>query len=471
MLSLVRPRYFVPVHGEYRHLALHQRVAERVTRGAERPVDVMLIENGDVLQFDGEGASVTGKAPTGRVLIDDTRVGEVADEVLRDRRHLAVDGIVLPVVAVRKQDGELVGLAGDHHARRRRRSGERGAAGRRGASARGRHRRAERGRAHGSRTAARDDPGRNATVLSKTDGAAAAGAARRHGDLITRGDHFHPVPSRQRVHRRCALCGGADLADRARHARAERSGVVLHRRRRACGGELRRPRRRVPVARRRCRCSATRRSWCRRCSPSRAGTSSGAASSMPPTRRSIGAGLFFACLSALLALVVGNTELNGRTFRAGGYVGEWIAGICSAYLNRPGAIIVVLTLLTLAVIMATQFSFGRAFAAGIQGGTGLSSRGLGVVSRVARGTSPRSRAPRGDREAHEEERRGRGARKPAPPSQPGAPRGRSAKREAVEEVEDEPEDRRASRLLRAGVRPPRRRRQLPRRARASARAW
>jgi len=109
VLSLVRPRYFVPVHGEYRHLALHQRIAQRVTRGSERPVDVMLIENGDVLQFDSEGASVTGKAPTGRVLIDDTRVGEVADEVLRDRRHLAVDGFVLPVVAVRKQDGELVG--------------------------------------------------------------------------------------------------------------------------------------------------------------------------------------------------------------------------------------------------------------------------------------------------------------------------------------------------------------------------
>ncbi len=109
VLSLVRPRYFVPVHGEYRHLALHRRVAERVTKGSERPVDVMLVENGDILQFDGEGASVVGKAPTGRVLIDDTRVGEVADEVLRDRRHLAVDGIVLPIVAIRKQDGELVG--------------------------------------------------------------------------------------------------------------------------------------------------------------------------------------------------------------------------------------------------------------------------------------------------------------------------------------------------------------------------
>jgi ribonuclease J len=107
--SLVRPRYFVPVHGEFRHLAEHKRIAERVTAGSARPVEVRLIETGDILQFDAEGAEVVGKAPTGRVLIDDTRVGEVPDEVLRDRRHLAVDGIVLPVVAIRKQGGELAG--------------------------------------------------------------------------------------------------------------------------------------------------------------------------------------------------------------------------------------------------------------------------------------------------------------------------------------------------------------------------
>jgi ribonuclease J len=107
--SLVRPRYFVPVHGEYRHLAEHKRTAERVTAGTARPVEVHLIETGDILRFDGEGAGVVGKAPTGRVLIDDTRVGEVADEVLRDRRHLAEDGIVLPVVAIRRQDGVLAG--------------------------------------------------------------------------------------------------------------------------------------------------------------------------------------------------------------------------------------------------------------------------------------------------------------------------------------------------------------------------
>jgi ribonuclease J len=107
--SLVRPQYFVPVHGEYRHLAEHRRIAERVTAGSSRPVSVQLIENGDILRLSRSSAETVGKAPTGRVLIDDTRVGEVADEVLRDRRHLAEDGIVLPVVAMRKQDGELAG--------------------------------------------------------------------------------------------------------------------------------------------------------------------------------------------------------------------------------------------------------------------------------------------------------------------------------------------------------------------------
>jgi S-DNA-T family DNA segregation ATPase FtsK/SpoIIIE len=92
--------------------------------------------------------------------------------------------------------------------------------------------------------------------------------------------------------------------------------------------------------------------------------------------KAIGAGLFFGCLSALLALIVGRTELNGRTFRAGGYVGEWIADMFTAYLNRPGAIIVVLTLTVLAVILATQFSLGRSFAAGIQGVISLAGRGV-----------------------------------------------------------------------------------------------
>lgn len=109
VLSLVRPRYFIPIHGEYRQLALHKRTAERVTAGSGQPFQALLLETGDVLRFEDGSATVAERAPTGRVLIDETRVGEVADEVLRDRRHLAEDGLVLPVVAMRRQDGELAG--------------------------------------------------------------------------------------------------------------------------------------------------------------------------------------------------------------------------------------------------------------------------------------------------------------------------------------------------------------------------
>ena len=110
MLSLVRPRYFVPVHGEYRQLSQHARIAERVFAGREPRPEILLAENGDILRFDEDGARISGKAPVGRVLIDGTRTGEVGDEVLRDRRHLAEDGLVVPVVAINKQTGALEGV-------------------------------------------------------------------------------------------------------------------------------------------------------------------------------------------------------------------------------------------------------------------------------------------------------------------------------------------------------------------------
>jgi ribonuclease J len=109
VLSLVRPRYFIPIHGEYRQLSQHARVAERVTARIDPPVRVMLIENGDVLRFDDTGASVAGRVPAGRMLIDSTGSGEVIDEVLRDRRHLSEDGLLVPVVAINKQTGEIEG--------------------------------------------------------------------------------------------------------------------------------------------------------------------------------------------------------------------------------------------------------------------------------------------------------------------------------------------------------------------------
>jgi ribonuclease J len=110
VLSLVRPRYFVPVHGEFRQLSQHARIAERVFAGREPKPQILLAENGDVLQFDADGARIGGKAPVGRVLIDGTRTGEVGDQVLRDRRHLAEDGLVVPVVAINKQTGALEGV-------------------------------------------------------------------------------------------------------------------------------------------------------------------------------------------------------------------------------------------------------------------------------------------------------------------------------------------------------------------------
>jgi len=106
MLALVRPRYFVPIHGEYRQRSRHGRLAERLSAGQTA---VLLAENGDLLRFDEAGGRIDGKVPTGRVLIDGPGAGEVADEVLRDRRHLAEDGLVVPVLAINKQTGGIEG--------------------------------------------------------------------------------------------------------------------------------------------------------------------------------------------------------------------------------------------------------------------------------------------------------------------------------------------------------------------------
>jgi ribonuclease J len=109
VISLVRPSYFIPVHGEYRQLSQHARIARRVMTGDGRQVQVLLAQDGDIIQFDQQGARLAGKAPAGRILIDVTRTGEVGDEVLRDRRHLAADGLVVAVVAISRQTGTLTG--------------------------------------------------------------------------------------------------------------------------------------------------------------------------------------------------------------------------------------------------------------------------------------------------------------------------------------------------------------------------
>ena len=90
----------------------------------------------------------------------------------------------------------------------------------------------------------------------------------------------------------------------------------------------------------------------------------------------IGAGMLFACLSTFLGLVLGTIESSGKSFRAGGYAGEFLAHEMSDYLNRTGSVIVVLTLMVLATIMSTQFSFGRFFGALFKGIHGGSTRTL-----------------------------------------------------------------------------------------------
>ncbi len=104
MMMLVKPRFFVPIHGDYRHLHRHAAIADQTGVIKEK---VLIAETGDVIRLDAESISVTGKAPVGRVLIDQGSLEEVADIVVRDRRHISEDGIVLPVIVINRQTGEL----------------------------------------------------------------------------------------------------------------------------------------------------------------------------------------------------------------------------------------------------------------------------------------------------------------------------------------------------------------------------
>ncbi|MEW6230422.1 MAG: ribonuclease J, partial [Bacillota bacterium] len=105
MINLTRPRYFVPIHGEYRHLVKHARVAEQV---GIPPENVFVLDIGDVLEFNGDGARLGAKVDAGQVLVDGLGVGDVGNVVLRDRKVLAQDGILIVVVTVDKQTAEVI---------------------------------------------------------------------------------------------------------------------------------------------------------------------------------------------------------------------------------------------------------------------------------------------------------------------------------------------------------------------------
>jgi ribonuclease J len=104
LLRRVRPRYLVPVHGEFRMLAQHARLAAVAGLPADR---VLLLEDGDVLRLDARGARREARVPAGRVLLDRGGTSEIEDLVVRDRRHLSHEGIVVPIVVVDRQTGHL----------------------------------------------------------------------------------------------------------------------------------------------------------------------------------------------------------------------------------------------------------------------------------------------------------------------------------------------------------------------------
>ncbi|MEX2032319.1 MAG: ribonuclease J [Dehalococcoidia bacterium] len=101
---LVRPQYFVPIHGEYRHLVLHRQLA--ITLGMD-PEDAFVLTDGEVLEIDADGAAVTGTVPADYIYVDGVGIGEIDDFVLRDRQRLADDGFVVIVAAVDRHTGKL----------------------------------------------------------------------------------------------------------------------------------------------------------------------------------------------------------------------------------------------------------------------------------------------------------------------------------------------------------------------------
>lgn len=105
MLNIVKPKYFIPVHGEYRHLVLHGRLAEKVGIPKE---NIIIAEDGDVVEFNEHGVEKKEKVEYGKVFVDGKGVGDVGAMVLKDRSHLSQDGLVLAVVALNGTTGEFV---------------------------------------------------------------------------------------------------------------------------------------------------------------------------------------------------------------------------------------------------------------------------------------------------------------------------------------------------------------------------
>jgi ribonuclease J len=107
MLQLVKPKYFIPVHGEYRHLFRHAALAHQLGAVSE---EILLVENGQTIEFTEDGAFRREPVSAGRVLVDSGSLEEIEEVVIRDRKHLSEDGVVVPIIAIDKHTGQLESL-------------------------------------------------------------------------------------------------------------------------------------------------------------------------------------------------------------------------------------------------------------------------------------------------------------------------------------------------------------------------
>ena len=105
ILALTKPKFFIPVHGEHRHLVLHKELAEKMGMPGK---NVFVLGNGSVLEMDRESASLAGSVPAGKILVDGLGVGDVGNIVLRDRKHLSQDGLIIVVVTISHENGKMV---------------------------------------------------------------------------------------------------------------------------------------------------------------------------------------------------------------------------------------------------------------------------------------------------------------------------------------------------------------------------
>ncbi|MBE6875262.1 MAG: ribonuclease J [Ruminococcus sp.] len=105
MLALTRPKFFIPMHGEYKHLVKHQGLALEMGISKE---NIILASIGNVIETDGNSMQIVGQVPAGRTLVDGLGVGDVGSIVLRDRKHLAEDGLIIIVIGIQRNTNEIV---------------------------------------------------------------------------------------------------------------------------------------------------------------------------------------------------------------------------------------------------------------------------------------------------------------------------------------------------------------------------